>query len=165
MISIEQPASSLRVALLIAALGLGAAGCSKHDGLERAPINGLLTISGQPLASATVQFLPLNDSGTPGLGALGASDANGKFQVTSSRRDDAGIPPGEYLVIVNRLAEPDGTVIPADSFQADHPNARETIPPPYSTTASPLRATVKKEGGDVKVDIPAKLRDPKNVRA
>lgn len=165
MISIEQRASSLFAAILIAASSLSAAGCTKHDGLERAPINGLLTINGQPLASATVQFLPVNESKTPGLGALGASDANGKFQVTSSRRDDAGIPPGEYLVIVNRLAEPDGTVIPADSFQADHPDARETIPPPYSTNASPLRVTIKKEGGDVEVKIPGKLRDPKNVRA
>jgi hypothetical protein len=66
--------------------------------------------------------------------------------------------------VVNRLAEPDGTVIPADSFQADHPNARETIPAPYSTNSSPLRATIAKEGGDVKLDIPAKLREPKNAR-
>jgi hypothetical protein len=139
-------------------------GCSKHDGLERAPINGLITISGQPLANATIVFVPVSASGTQGLGALGASDAEGKFQVTSSRQDDPGIPPGEYSVVVNRLAEPDGTVIPPNSFQADHPNARETIPAPYSTNASTLRTTIPKEGGEVKIEVPGKLRDPKNVR-
>jgi hypothetical protein len=143
---------------------LAVQGCSKHDGLERAPINGFVTISGEPLANATVAFLPLSGSGAQGFGALGASDAEGKFQVTSSRQDDPGIPPGEYAVVVNRLAEPDGKVIPPDSFQADHPEARETIPAPYSTNASPLRATIPKEGGDVKIDIPAKLRGQKNAR-
>jgi hypothetical protein len=156
--------SKQTAALLIAGIAVATQGCSKHDGLERAPINGVVTINGQPLADATIVFLPLGGSAAQGLGAVGASDAEGKFQVTSSREDDPGIPPGEYAVVVNRWAEPDGKVIPPNAFQADYPEARETIPPPYSTHSSPLRATISKEGGDVKVEIPAKLRDPKKVR-
>ena len=139
------------------------AGCGPEDGLERARINGLITIEGAPLADTSVQFFPAS-GGTPGAGALGFSDAEGKFKVISSREDDAGIPPGEYIVIASRWAEPSGKVLGPEDTQADHPDARETIPPPYSGQGSPLRVTIKPEGGDVKIDIPAKLRDPRKVR-
>lgn len=145
---------------ILPCLGL-IAGCSKHDGLERAPITGLLTVQGQPLPGASVVFTPAK--GTPGAGAIGVSGPDGKFQVISSRQDDPGIPPGEYSVSVSRLADPDGTVLSPEATQADHPLARETVPGPYSGAGSPLKVSIPKEGGEVKVDVPAKLieRKPK----
>jgi len=145
------------------ALCLVAAGCSEHDGLERTEITGALTNQGQPLPFASVQFVPAG-GGTPGMGALGVADADGRFTVISSRQNDAGIPPGDYTVIVSRFAEPDGTVLPPDALQADHLEARETVPAPYSGLASPLKVTVSKEGGDIKLDIPAKLISQKKAR-
>jgi hypothetical protein len=153
--------NALKWLSIIPYLGLFA-GCSKHDGLERAPITGLLTVQGTPLAGASVVFTPAK--GTQGLGAIGISGPDGKFQVVSSRQDDAGIPPGEYSVSVSRLADPDGTVLSPEATQADHPLARETVPAPYSGAASPLKVSIPKEGGEVKVEIPVKLleRKPKS---
>jgi len=150
--------------LLMTSLTAAAAGCSRHDGLDRAQVVGFISADGQPLADAGIRLLPVAGSGTPGQGAIGASDAVGKFEVVSSRQDDAGVPPGEYTVVVSRFANPDGQVLGPDIFQADHPNARETIPAPYSTEASPLKVTVTKEGGEVKVELPVKPRDPKKPR-
>jgi len=140
-----------------------AAGCSDHDGLDRAPITGVLTIQGQPLPNASVQFIPAG-GGTHGMGALGVSDASGKFTVISSRQSDAGIPPGDYNVMVSRWAEPDGTPLPPDALQADHLDAKETIPAPYSGPGSPLKVTINKEGGEIKIDVPGKLLAPKKGR-
>jgi len=136
-----------------------AIGCSGGDGLKRAPITGLLTVDGKPVAGASLQFIPAG--GTPGGGALGVSDANGKFEVISSRHGDEGIPPGEYLVMVSLLADPDGTPLSPEATQADHPFAKETVPAPYSGPDSPLKVTISDKGGEVKVEVPAKLVTPK----
>ncbi|OAI56523.1 hypothetical protein AYO47_08945 [Planctomyces sp. SCGC AG-212-M04] len=134
------------------------AGCGSSDGLERAQIVGTVTISGQPLDYAVVQFLP---AGAPGQGAIGQSDAQGKFTVTSSREDHSGLPPGDYTVLVSRMADPGGKVLGPDDTEADYPNARQTVPAPYSTAGTPLKVNVGKDGGDVKIDVPTALRDPK----
>ncbi|MEZ6130184.1 MAG: carboxypeptidase-like regulatory domain-containing protein [Planctomycetaceae bacterium] len=134
------------------------AGCG-GDGLERAQITGVVTVEGTPLSDASVQFLPLE--GTPGEGALGSSDAEGKFEVISSRRSDEGIPPGEYKVRVSRLQDADGSPIPATAPQADYPDAVESVPVPYSTAESPLKVVISPEGGEVKVEIPVALRKGK----
>lgn len=138
-------------------------GCSEHDGLERAPITGTLTIKGEPLPNASIQFIPAGST-TPGAGALGVSDASGKFTVISSRQNDAGVPPGEYTVVVSRWADPDGTPLPPDALQADHLEAKETVPAPYSGPGSPLKVTIPKEGGDFKIDVPARLLGTKKPR-
>lgn len=134
-------------------------GCGGGDGLERAPITGLVTVQGAPLAGASVQFMPA--SGTPGEGALGTSDAEGKFTVISSRQSDEGIPAGEYTVRVSRLVNVDGTPLPSDAADADYPDAWESVPTPYSGMDSPLKAVIAPEGGEVKVEIPVALLQKK----
>lgn len=129
-------------------------GCG-GDGLERAPITGIVTVEGVPLSSALVQFLP--QPGTPGEGALGSSNAEGRFEVISSRDDDDGIPPGEYVVRVSRLMDADGSAIPVEAPQADYPDAVESVPAPYSTIESPIKIQITAEGGEVKVEIPVPL--------
>lgn len=133
--------------------------CGSSDGLDRVPIMGLVTVEGTPLPGAVLSFTPAN--GTPGLGALGTSDEAGKFEVVSSRQDDAGIPPGEYTVRVSRLAMPDGTPVPPDAPDADYPGSKESVPAPYSSADSPLKVTISPAGGEIQVDIPAKLLEPK----
>jgi hypothetical protein len=136
------------------AFGLLLTGCG-GDGLSRIPIKGLVTNKGTPISGASIQFFPL--AGTPGEGAIGISDSEGKFEVISSRRDDPGVPPGKYSVRVSRLMDRDGTILPADALQAEFPNATESIPAPYSTTTSPIEVEIKDATSEVKVDVPVKL--------
>lgn len=128
-------------------------GCS--DGVKRVPIQGLLTCVGEPVDFATVQFIP--GPGVEGQGAIGQTSASGRFTLVSSRDRDEGIPPGNYTVRVTRLADFDGTVLPANAAEADYPRSRESIPPPYSGMSSPLEAVIPEGGGELKLDIPKKL--------
>lgn len=153
-----------RSGVFFTVLTIGLFGCSRHDGIERALITGLITVQGAPLDFASVQFIPIGAGNGAMPGALGVSDASGKFEVISSRRDDPGIPPGEYLVIVSRWANPDGKPLGPDETQADNLAAAETVPAPYSGSNSPLRATISKEGGEVKLDIPVKLLNKKKPK-
>ena len=144
--------ATLRMVVLVSIFGL-ISGCG--DGLNRVPITGFLTAQGRPLAGASVQMFPA--AGTPGEGAIGLSDSNGKFQVISSRQSDTGVPPGKYTVRVSLLMDRNGTILPADAIQADFPNAVESIPSPYCTANSPIEVTISQTGGEVKIDIPVKL--------
>jgi hypothetical protein len=53
--------------------------------------------------------------------------------------------------------------VPVDAPEADYPDARESIPQPYSTILSPLKITIAPEGGEVVVEIPVALLDPKRT--
>ena len=138
---------------LLLAMFLGLTGCG--DGLKRVPIQGELLAAGKPVSGASLQFFPAE--GTPGEGAIGISDKDGKFTVISSRRSDEGIPPGKYKVLVSRFMDKDGTILPNDAKQADFPDAVESVPPPYCTTESPLEVTIA-DGGTVKLEIPVELK-------
>ena len=148
------------ISLFVSLSSIVIVGCG-GDGFERAPITGLLKVEGVPLSNALVQFLP--EPGTPGEGALGSSDEEGKFEVISSRKSDDGIPPGQYTVRISRLINSDGSPVPVDAPEADYPDARESIPQPYSTILSPLKITIAPEGGEVVVEIPVALLDPKRI--
>ena len=151
-----QTIGSLLVVLLLVGCG------GKSDGLKRAPLVGLLTLQGSPLAGASVEFTPVK--GTTGPGAIGVADDDGKFQVISSRRGHEGIPPGEYTVRVSLFADEDGTPLDPEATQADNPFAYEAIPEPYSGVGSPLKVSIPEEGGEVEVDVPAKLIPPRRKK-
>lgn len=139
------------VLLVVASAMVGCGG----DKLKRVPIEGVLTAMGEPVGGATVQFIPAQ--GTPGEGGIGQTGPDGKFTLISSRKDDPGIPPGKYTVRVTRIMEPDGTIVSPDEPEANHPDARESIPAPYSGANSPLEATISESGGQIKLEIPAKV--------
>jgi hypothetical protein len=126
-------------------------GCG-GDGLSRVKVEGTVTAENGPVANAVVQFLPMD--GTEGEGAIGQADAQGKFTLVSSRRQDAGIPPGKYRVRVLQMIDADGTVLPGDAIQADFPMAREGVPAPYSTMDSPVEVTISPQDKEVKIDLP-----------
>src|SRR5215208_6840711 len=87
-----------------------AGGCSKSDP-SLVPVSGTVTRNDQPLANATVTFIPKD--GTPGFGGVGKTDAAGKYTLKGSRDDAAGIPAGEYRVVVSKRLMPDGSEVPA----------------------------------------------------
>lgn len=140
--------------LFIGIVVLGLSGCG--DGLRRVPVQGKITVRGQALDNASLQFLPIG--GTKGEGGIGRSDAQGNYSLTGSRDGARGVVPGQYRVRVSRLVEENGTPLPADARDADYPNSRESIPGAYvSIDGSPLTVTVPEAGGTLNLDIPLKL--------
>ncbi len=147
--------TALRIACGLSLFGVSVlAGCG--DGLEREPIIGMLTMQGKPIIGASVQFFPA--TGTPGEGAIGTTDNDGKFTVISSRNRDTGVPAGKYTVRVSLLVDGKGKPLPPDALQADFPDARESIPSPYSTAASPIEVQIPDGGGQIQVEVPGGKR-------
>jgi len=140
------------IATIILLLGL--AGCG-GDGLRRVPVQGKLTARGTPLANATLQFIPMDS--TKGEGGIAKSESDGTFVLIGTRAGEKAIVPGKYKVRVSRLVGRDGSTLPDDAKQADYPDAKESVPSPYSSINSPLEATVPEEGGTVNVDVPVKV--------
>ena len=89
-----------------------ATGCG-GDGLTRVRVEGMLTSNGQPLANATVQFIP--EGSTKGEGGIGRSSKDGAFQLTGSRDGASGVVPGEYKVRVSLMVDSKGLPLPPDT--------------------------------------------------
>jgi hypothetical protein len=130
-------------------------GCG-GDGLRRVSVQGKLSVKGQPLEGAVIQFIPVG--ATKGEGGIGRSGKEGAFTLISSRAGAGGIAPGEYRVRLSRMVEANGTPLPDDARDADYPGSWESVPPQYtSPDGSPLKVTVPESGGAVVVDIPVPL--------
>lgn len=137
------------VGSLLTAWALG--GCS-GDGRGLVTVQGQLTTQGQPLGNATVTFIP--QEGTAGPGAVGQTDAAGRFSLIGSRRGARGCLPGDYRVRVGRTVGSDGMPV-ADDLMDLPAGSWESIPEPYSShDETPLRVTVPRRGGKVAVDLP-----------
>jgi hypothetical protein len=141
--------------LATAAVLVGLVGC-QGDGLRRVPVEGKITAQGKALDNATIQFIPTGS--TKGEGGIGRSDSSGNFTLIGSRAGAKGVVPGEYKVRVSRLIALDGTPLPDDAKEVENPGAKETVPAPFnSLEGTTLKAIVPEAGGQVSVDIPAKI--------
>src|SRR5207249_460541 len=100
--------------LALAVLGTVAVlwGCDRSADPSLVPVSGTVTADGQPLANATVTFIPKD--GTPGFGGTGKTDGSGKYTLAGSRDNAPGIPPGEYRVAISKRLMPDGSEVPAN---------------------------------------------------
>jgi hypothetical protein len=83
-----------RLALILAALFV-AAGCNR-SGLNLAPVEGVVTFNGSPVAEAGVMFAP--QQGPPGMAT---TDAEGKFTLTTANHEGALI--GEHRVSISKV--------------------------------------------------------------
>jgi len=122
---------------------LVAAGCGK-TGPQVHFVEGGLLLDGQPVADATVVFVP---EATNGLVATGRSNAEGRFTLTSVRggRPNGGALEGDYAVTFAK-ADYDlkGTGKTRDD-DLDGVPLIHLIPPQYGdASTSGLKATVKK---------------------
>jgi hypothetical protein len=143
----------------LAAAAVLAAGCSGRAESKYAallvPAAGRVTIAGQPLAAATILFIPLaNVAGE--VGATAFTDADGRYNAltplpkTAARRS-TGMVPGRYRVVVQKLAMPDGGPVPADMADSDAlaAGARNALPGRYSAAeTTPLEVEVPAGGAD-----------------
>ncbi len=107
-------------------------GCG--DGITLVPADGTVTLDGEPLAGATITFVPVegNAVGTSGSDITGPK---GNFRMTFNGR--AGLSPGKYKVLISKTEEitpPNGKEISPIFAKASFEKqlmglTKETIPP------------------------------------
>ncbi|WP_425401014.1 carboxypeptidase-like regulatory domain-containing protein [Aeoliella sp.] len=126
---------------------MGLPGCGKQDrGLTY--VEGRVTYNGSPVTGATVRFTPESVSiGTGQRPATSITDSDGCYRV-KAYRDQAGMPPGDYLV----------SVMWYEGSMADPESVRHLIPEKYNDArTSGLTASVPKEiRGAVKLNFDLK---------
>jgi hypothetical protein len=123
-------------------LAVGCTADQEYQGPELIAVDGIVTLDAQPLAGAELVFIPTGD--TLGQGAVGQTDAHGRFVLTG-HRGQSGAPRGCYRVIITKCVMPDGSpcperaeIPPMDSM------ARQILPDRYSSYEhSGLIATVQ----------------------
>lgn len=126
---LTRPSTLCAVALAITLLS----GCGSSDQKETASVQGLVTFRGEPLAGATVFFVP-----EKGPRATAETDANGTFKLMTYRPGDGAVP-GEFKVSVAKY------VLDPATAKNSTPSTKNEVPERYgNTTSSMLRATVEK---------------------
>ncbi len=109
-------------------------GCGDSGG--PVPLRGSVKLDGRPLANASVYFISKDSKGRD---ALGSTDADGVFRLSTIRPGDGAFP-GTYKVTV-QLAAPINTAAvaatPAEAMQASAAGRKPkqpsvTLPPRYS---------------------------------
>lgn len=131
------------------AMALGTLGCGTATDSDRPttyPVSGTVTMNGQPVADANVNF-QLAD-GT--RGALGVTDAQGRYELTTFTAGDGALP-GEYSVVITKYEKaPPGTEASEDDPDYD-PFApafepKNLLPERYANPqTSNLSATIAEE--------------------
>jgi hypothetical protein len=134
-------------ALLVAAL----AGCG---GKGITPVRGVVTLEGQPVAGATVLFMPEDEN--EGHPATGFTSSDGTFQLMTYKANDGALP-GTYHVLIRK------TEAAQDQYAAErtakerakgkfedkvaHKNQKAELPEAYARfDKTPLRCTVPATG-------------------
>lgn len=143
------------IACLVSVAGLAGCGGSSPAAVlpTTVPVGGVVLLDGKPLPRASVKFIPRG--ATKGVECYGITDDMGKYELMQMR-GGTGAPPGEYMVVVNAFAKPDGT--PVSMGPGDPPPANvgavESLPPRYSSyRESKLMAQVSASGGEFKFDL------------
>ena len=83
-----------RSSLLLLALLVGCAD-SESSRPKTYRVSGTVTVNGQPVEGATVNFLLVSGQGS----AIGVTDSNGQYSLTTFSADDGAVP-GEYKVAI-----------------------------------------------------------------
>lgn len=84
--------SALKFASILV-LGSLTLGCG---GPKPVKVSGVLTLNGEPVEGANVQFVPADDGKRP---ASGITDKTGKFELTCFESKDGALP-GDYKVVI-----------------------------------------------------------------
>ncbi len=141
-------------AVLLAALF--AVGCAKTPP-EFVGVEGQVLLDGKPLPNADVQFVPMVKGFGAEVIAMGTTDENGKFKLTSGGRDGAAV--GENHVTVSEASLPEKfrsqsgeAQMAASKYLASLKN--RPIPNRYANLAqSPLRVEVKPDQKEYKLEL------------
>ncbi|MEM6798398.1 MAG: carboxypeptidase-like regulatory domain-containing protein [Planctomycetota bacterium] len=131
---------------------VGAVGCG--GGVQVAPVSGIVTLDGKPVADASVIFTP-SSGGTP---AVGRTDSAGEFRLKTSGRPQ-GVPIGLYRVAVIAKQTSGGVTppggdgefgsLPVYGRSSKPPRTRWLTPPAYAKPeSSGLQFEVKPGDGN-----------------
>lgn len=92
--------------------------CGCSSGAKFAPVSGRVTLNGNPLTNAVVEFQPIAESSRddPGPGSVGFTDADGKFTLHSQLdKSRTGAIVGKHRVRIS----PAGQLTPGDADASD----------------------------------------------
>jgi hypothetical protein len=133
--------------LVCAVLLLTLVGCAGNTGqppVELVPVEGTITLDGQPLAGASVMF--------GGGAAMGETDDNGHYVLGQGEKK--GCPVGEYQVIIEKWVMPDGSLYKSADMSPMDAGAKQEIPAKYSNMESTeLKASVSAGGGTIDFEL------------
>jgi hypothetical protein len=126
------------------------AGCGSKGPL-RVPVKGTVTLDGTPLAAAVVKYVPISQ--VAGNGGHGRTGSKGYYKVVTYQ-GKKGLPPGDYLVTIEKRVMPDGSDYPFHADQwPDVSVTRQILPAKYASPRnSVLKPTVTKS--TAKYDFP-----------
>jgi hypothetical protein len=97
-----------RACLLSVVLGLLLAGCGGRGAHKVAPVSGRVKLDGEPLANATVQFVPVGGAAdqAPPPSSVGVTDKDGHyFLVLSNASKTKGAVVGKHKVMITLGSE------------------------------------------------------------
>ena len=129
-------------------LAAGAVGCG-GDPFATAPVNGKVTLNGQPLADARITFQPTGSEKDVGPGSAAMTDAEGKYNLkTVDGRRGATVGPHLVRISTLKFAENKSLEDANHLIRLSHPESvavPEKVPLKYSKD-TPLTFTVPEEG-------------------
>lgn len=93
--------TSIGVCVLTAVIVVG---CGPRSPFPTQPIEGTVTLDGQPLDDASIALSPVADETPDAKPAFGQSDAQGKFKITAANGglEGKGTAVGKYVVCVTK---------------------------------------------------------------
>jgi hypothetical protein len=105
-------------------------GCGERRNLGT--VSGRITLDGQPLADAKVNFQPMSDTRNPGIGSFGQTNANGEYTLTLIDEKAQGAIVGMHRVMIIKKAGA------AKGDQADDkvPAGKDLVPPEYNLNST-----------------------------
>ena len=139
--------SNLSLAALAITLLIGGAGCG-GSGLTLIKVKGKVTLDGQPLANASLNFVPASKEGRP---ASGLTETDGSFALGTQTTGDGAVP-GEYKVYVRKSdVTTDDSVAP--------PEEGQSMKQIWDASMKMAKEKRKKKSAE----IPKKYSDPSNT--
>ncbi|MBQ6828120.1 MAG: carboxypeptidase regulatory-like domain-containing protein [Thermoguttaceae bacterium] len=126
-------ALALVAALCCSLVGAGLVGCSKARIKGLVPVEGVVTLNGEPVSGATVMFAPKkHDPSRPKGSAQAVTDASGKFKMSTLDPGD-GVFPGDYYVTVTKDRVEGGLSLEEVKRQHENPELRDDASEPEQT--------------------------------
>lgn len=132
-------------------------GCAKGKSLKVEFVQGIVSLDGEPVASANISFIPAGNGGSEET-AGGYSDSQGVYRITSMNgTPEKGAVAGEYRVTVEKVAtEAIFTDRPYGTYEPEVVT-KHFLPGIYrDPEKTPLIVTVKK--GKNKIDLELKSK-------
>jgi len=125
--------------------------CSKA--IKTEGVTGVITYNGEPLADATVKFIPTDATGSQ---SYGKTNEKGEYKLqTLLGAADAGTTPGEYKVTVDCIETVEtGNMIEENGEEKPETVAESLIPAKYNNAeTSGLTATVAPGDNTINFDL------------